>query len=78
MHPAVHTAEAMSRKTNTAVGFRIPNDLLELITAEAEASDMSRNEFVVRRLRKSFSRARETRKTADNSRSVGEPLRELE
>lgn len=79
VHHVVHTSGAMSRKTNTAVGIRIPNDLLALISAEAEASDMSRNELIIRRLRTSFSRVLESQKTAKDSRKTrdDEPLAEL-
>lgn len=52
----------MASTKSTPITVRLPNELVAALEAEAEALEMSRSEAVARRLRRSFSRASDTKK----------------
>lgn len=51
----------MPSKSSTPITVRLPNELVAAIQAEVEQLELSRSEIVTRRLRRSFSRAQESK-----------------
>lgn len=80
VYDAVYSPGVGKHVSSRVIPVRLKNELADEIDAQAEASDMSRNEFIVRRLRKSLRAAPENRKTVEIDRDAEElpPLEEDE
>jgi len=60
----------MGRPQTSAKGIRLPNELWALIDKEAAFAELSRSEYLARRIRRTYARDNENRKADEYDQKV--------